>query len=70
MSTTFGIYVPSLDEVVPIARRIGIGNGDVNIYFINQLAEILPDETEVQAMDNSPQWIYTLGDIRKKIHDD
>ena len=33
MSTTFGVRIPSTDEVVEIARRVGAGNGNVNVYF-------------------------------------
>jgi len=30
----------------------------------------LPDDTEVIPIDNSPQGIYTIGDIRKAINGD
>jgi hypothetical protein len=65
MSTTFGVKIPSTGEVEPIARRVGIGNRKVNVYFTNEIAELLPDDTEVEAMDNSPQGIFTIGDIKK-----
>jgi hypothetical protein len=67
MSTTFGIKIPSTGEIEPIARRVGIGNGEVDVYFTNPLAELLPDELEVEAIDNSHQGIYTIGDIKTKI---
>jgi hypothetical protein len=67
MSTTFGVYIPSTEEIIPIARRVGRGNGKVEIWFTEPLAELLPDNTEVEAMDNSPQGIYTIGCIRNHI---
>ena len=39
MSTTFGIRIPSTDEVKPIARRVGIGQGKVEVWFTELLAE-------------------------------
>ena len=65
MSTTFGIRIPSTGEIEPIARRVGIGNGKVDVYFTNPLAELLNDELEVEAIDNSEQGIFTIGDIKK-----
>ena len=70
MSTTFGVKIPSTGEIEPIARRVGIGNGKVNVYFTNPLAELLPDDTEVEAIDNSQQGIFTIGDIKEKIKDE
>ena len=67
MSTTFGVKIPSTGEIEPIARRVGIGNGKVSVYFTNPLAELLSDDTEVEAMDNSPQGIFTIGDIKEKM---
>jgi hypothetical protein len=67
MSTTFGVKIPSTGEVEPIARRVGIGNGEVNIYFTNPLAELLPDDLKVEGIDNSNQGIYTIGDIKNNL---
>ena len=67
MSTTFGVKIPSTGEIEPIARRRGIGNGQVEVYFTNPLAELLPNDTEVEAIDNSPQGIFTIGNIKEKI---
>lgn len=64
MSTTFGIKIPSTGKIVPIARRVGIGNGKISVYFTNPVAELLPDELEVEAMDNSAQGIVTMRDIK------
>jgi hypothetical protein len=69
MSTTFGVKIPSTGETQPIARRVGIGNGKVSVFFTEPLAELLPDDTEVEAMDNSHQGIFTIGDIKEKIED-
>tara|TARA_R110000851_G_scaffold325662_1_gene493795 strand:+ start:425 stop:646 length:222 start_codon:yes stop_codon:yes gene_type:complete len=65
MSTTFGIRIPSTDEVKPIARRVGIGQGKVEVWFTEPLAELLDNELEVIAIDNSNQGINTIGDIKK-----
>lgn len=63
MSTTFGVKIPSSGDIKPIARRVGAGKGKVNVYFIDPIAELLPHELEVVAIDNSHQGIYTIGDI-------
>ena len=65
MSTTFGVKIPT-GEIIPIARRIGIGNGKVRVWFTEPLAELLPLELEVIAMDNTAQGIHTIGDIMVK----
>ena len=70
MSTTFGVKIPSTREIEPIARRVGAGNGKVEMWFTNPLAELLPDDTEVEAIDNSQQGIFTIGDIKEKIKDE
>lgn len=81
MSTTFGILIKSsiLDNpymdvtdrytehdnntlLIPIAFR---SNG---IRFINPIAHLLPEETEVYPMDNSAQGINCIGDIKKQIN--
>ena len=67
MSTTFGVRIPSTDEVVEIARRVGVGNGNVDVYFTNQIAELLPLELEVIPMDNTAQGIKTIEDLIKLI---
>jgi len=67
MSTTFGVRIPSTDEIKPIARRVGIGQGKVEVWFTEPLAELLEDELEVIAIDNSSQGINTIKDIKKHI---
>jgi|MGYP003981693953 hypothetical protein len=59
MSTTFGVKVK--DNVVEVAFR---SNG---IRFINELAELLPDDTPVIPLDNTAQGVYTIGDVKKEI---
>jgi len=59
MSTTFGVKVK--DDYVEVAFR---SNG---MRFINELAELLPDDTPVIPLDNTAQGIYTIGDIKNHI---
>lgn len=61
MSTTFGIITKNGEEK-PIARRVGR-----RMRFIDALAEMLPDNTPVEPLDNSAQGIYTIGDIKNHI---
>ena len=68
MSTKFGVVTQSLyeggdeNEIVEVAYRSMGG-----IRWTNPLGPLLPDELEVEAMDNTPQGIYTIGDIKKEI---
>jgi len=59
MSTTFGILIPSTGEMIEIAHRT------FDIRWLNSLAHLLPDETEVEPLTNTAQGIYTIGDIKK-----
>ena len=61
MSTTFGVQVG--DELMPAARRNGIGEGRVGITFTNPLARLLPSDTQVVPMDNTAQGVETVGDL-------
>jgi len=67
MSTTFGVKIPSTGELVPVARRVGIGNGKVRFYWMDDFHELLMDEVKVIAIDNSNQGIYCIGDIKSHI---
>lgn len=67
MSTTFGVKIPSSGETIAVARRVGKGNGEVMLFFTNHLAELLPDDTELIAMDNGNQGIDTIGDFKRKM---
>lgn len=59
MSTTFGVKVK--DNMVEVAFR---RNG---MRFINELAELLPDDTPVIPLDNTAQGVYTIGDVKREI---
>jgi len=59
MSTTFGVKVK--DNIVEVAFR---RNG---MRFINELAELLPDDTPVIPLDNTAQGVYTIGDVKREI---
>jgi len=65
MSTTFGVAIKNnnaeIEDVVEIAFR---SNG---MRFTNTLAQLLPDETPVIALDNTQQGVYTIGDIKERI---
>lgn len=64
MSTTFGVEIKDDDgigDVVEVAFR---SNG---MRFINPLAHLLSDDTPVIALDNTPQDVYTIGDIKRVI---
>ena len=61
MSTTFGVQVG--DELMPVARRNGIGEGRVGITFTNPLVRLLPSDTQVVPMDNTAQGVETVGDL-------
>jgi hypothetical protein len=67
MSTTFGVKIPSTGKIIPIARRVGIGNGKVRLNWVEPLGELLPNDLEVVAIDNSNQGINCIGDIKKHI---
>jgi hypothetical protein len=59
MSTTFGVEIKDDDgigDVVEVAFR---SNG---MRFINPLAHLLPDETLVIALDNTPQGVIEKTD--------
>ena len=61
MSTTFGVQVG--DELMPVARRNGIGESRVGITFTNPLARLIPSDTQVVPMDNTAQGVETVGDL-------
>lgn len=69
MSTTFGVKIPSTGEIVPVARRVGTGNNTVRLTWTEPLAELLPNDLEVEAIDNSNQGINCIGDIKKRIEE-
>lgn len=81
MSTRFGIPQRRIDSKLitdedgelfdyintsffePVFFR-GNGNGS---RWLNAIADVLPDETVIYALDNTRQGIYTIGDAREEI---
>jgi hypothetical protein len=63
MSTIFSVKVVERDQMIQVAYR----NNSGEFSWLSTLAILLPDDTEVIAIDNTPQGILTIGDIRKKI---
>ena len=65
MSTVFGVAIKNnndeIEDVVEVAFR---SNG---MRFTNTLAQLLPDETPVIALDNSQHGVHTIGDIKEQI---
>jgi hypothetical protein len=50
--------------LVKVARRVGAGDGKARLWATNPLFHSLPDAQPVIAIDNGPQGIRTVGDIR------
>lgn len=80
MSTIFALFKiePKLDghgclhkddeeiDYIECAKRSN-GRG---VYWMNEfhiISEHLPDETPIYPIDNDPQGIYTIGDIKKEM---
>ena len=64
MSTTFA--VKKWKEKIEVAFRTSSIQGD---RWLNELAELLPDETKLYPMDNTAQWIKTIWDFKKLINE-
>ena len=62
MSTTFGIKHKN-KEITEIAFRYNNGS----IKWLNEIAYLLPDDTKVIAIDNTPQGITNIKDIKNEI---
>ena len=67
MSTTFAVKTKG-GELKDVARRTGKAGGGINIYWTDPMAEMLPDDTSVEAVDNTPQGIFTIGDIKDAMY--
>lgn len=72
MSTTFGFRIKKEgeeEEIIEIAFRSGAGRGKVSVHWKFPYNEkLFPDNSmEVEAFDNDPQGIYTIGDIKEAI---
>ena len=69
MSTTFAVIDKVTMKPMDVARRVGVSTdestvtitalGDLSLFILRNMAP----ETEVIAIDNSPQGINTIGDI-------
>lgn len=68
MSTIFGVLIPASkheeEQYCEIAFRSSNG-----IVFTNPVAVLLADTVPVEPLDNTPQGIYTIGDIKKQIQE-
>ena len=79
MSTTFGVlklgqkivdandFDELKEKIVEVAFRYNIGNGVTSIVWKNDLAEFLPDDTKVIALDNTVQGVFTIKDLKALI---
>ena len=78
MSTTFGIIIRD-GELLDFESNQRIEEDDntdiIEVWYrgnfggstwTNPLAKFLPSQTKVYAIDNTPQGIYTIGDILTK----
>ena len=63
MTTTFAVKIKD-GKYIEIAVRRGIGMGKVEIHWLNPLAKMLHDDIPVYVIDNTPQGIYTIGDLK------
>lgn len=66
MSTTFAVKLKN-GEQHDVARRVGRGILGCELFFTNEMTELMSDETPVIPTDNSAQGIFTIGDIRDHI---
>ena len=57
MSTMFGVKTQG--KFVAVARR-SCGK----MVWLNELAPLLPNKRKVHALDNNPQGIDTIGDVK------
>jgi hypothetical protein len=64
--TTFGVKIPSTGELKLIARR-KCGNNGSETWFVEKVYELLPDNLQVIAIDNSNQGILNIKDIKNQI---
>ena len=79
MSTLFGIPIREVNIELgdehgvfdyiseDFFQDVAFRNNRGKISWIMALADELPDDTKVYALDNSQQGIYTIGDIKKEI---
>jgi hypothetical protein len=58
---------PDYDTLNEIFEKVYIRFNGEGGRWLNSIADLLSDDTKVWALDNSPQGIYTIGDIKKEI---
>lgn len=69
MSTTFGVEVEG--KLVKVAFRwYGGKDSGVCCKWVTPLAALLPDSMPVIALDNTPQGVYTIKDLKQLIDND
>ena len=61
MSTTFAIKNKK-GKKIEVAFRDNFWKYN---RWLNELTELLPDETKLYPTDNTAQWIYTIWDFKK-----
>jgi len=62
MSTTF--WIKKWKEYIEVAFS---GNFWRHTRRLNELAELLPDDTKLKALDNTQQWINNIWDFKKAL---
>ena len=67
MSTTFGVEIKVIVQGETISQLKEVAFRSNGIRFTNALAHLLPNDLEVIPMDNGPQGIFTIGDIKREI---
>jgi hypothetical protein len=79
MSTKFGIPIREVDIELGdengvfdyisdnFFQDVAFRDNKGKLRWVMALADELPDEVRVYALDNSQQGIYTIGDIKKEI---
>lgn len=62
------INLDDLDDLDDLFERVAIRFNGGSIRWLNSIADLLPNDTKVWALDNTPQGIYTIGDIKKELY--
>jgi len=80
MSTLFGISIRKVDIELgdengiydyiseDFFQDVAVRSNSGKLRWVMALADELPDDTRVYALDNSQQGIYTIGDIKNEIN--
>lgn len=53
-----------LDEDEDLFEKVAIRHDSGSISWTNHIADLLPDDTKVWALDNTPQGVYTILDLK------